>query len=245
MPLVPGRRLARVDAHARCAADAEGQALCWGHEYREEREIRKPWPDARVTLVAGDPENEAFCALRRDGHALCQGDPDFGARGNGGRDSTARGPVDAAVRFTQLAVLWKWVCGLDERGAALCWGAAGYGDARAGQSREGFERCERWGVHTWCNRRPAPVAGGLRFRSLVPLPHGTMPVVYRMAGITADGRAFVWGGDRRPRPWHPEHRWRSLSAADWGECGVTTRGVLFCWGRDPHDQVRGRIAHPD
>jgi hypothetical protein len=53
----------------------------------------------------------------------------------------------------------------------------------------------------------------------------------------------------RPAPdrFHALERRRrgvSVSAGDCGQCGVTTGGELFCWGRDPHEAVQGRIPHP-
>ena len=243
VPLLPGRRFAILDARALCAADAQGQALCWGSEYRTSATVRKPWGDRPIAFVAGDTEEKVFCALGRDGRAICRAEPDFGIRGNGPAAS-ADEPVDAPARFLALGVLGTWACGLDAAGTALCWGAAGYDDVRGHPDRPGDEQCVRWAVTTWCNRRPAPVRGGLRFRSIAPYPRGTLPRVNEMMGLTADGRAFAWGGDRRPRPWHPEQRWASVSTGRWGECGITTAGALFCWGMNPHDGVHGRIPHP-
>jgi hypothetical protein len=246
VPLLPKRRFAALDARSRCAVDAAGTALCWGHDFRTAARPEEPWPDAGVTTVAGDPEDPSYCALDRDGRALCVGEPDFGIAGTGGRDSASLGrPAEHAAPFTDVAVLWRWACALDAAGAAWCWGAAGYDDAtRDGTSRPGLEQCDRWGTRTWCNTRPAAVSGGLRFRSLAAMPRGTMPVTYEMVGLTAEGEAYAWGGFREPRPWHPEQRWTSVAAGDWGQCGVTTGGELFCWGRDPHEEVQGRIPHP-
>ena len=152
--------------------------------------------------------------------------------------------MDGAARFIGVAVLDNWVCGVDAGGTARCWGAAGYGDSRDGETRAGFEQCAKYGTQTWCNRRPAPVTGAPRLRSVTAMPRGTMPGVAEMVGLTASGEAYVWGGGRVARPWRPERRWVSVSAGDWGQCGVTTGGELFCWGRDPHEAVQGRIPHP-
>jgi hypothetical protein len=149
--------------------------------------------------------------------------------------------VDSRERFKQVVVAHDWACALNQASAAFCWGAASYDDVRgaAPGSRPGFEICERWPALTWCNTRPAAVTGGFRFRSLSRMPRDGL-----MVGLTADGRAYAWGGDRVPKPLHAEQRWTSISGADWGQCGVTTAGELFCWGRNPHDAVQGRVAHP-
>lgn len=244
VPLEPGRRFAVVDAHARCAADRDGTATCWGIRYRTEGTASAPWPERTVAALAGDGESATRCAVDRDGRAYCHGDAVFGVTGTGSRDSAVAGPVDGPARFTRLAVLEKWVCGLDAEGVARCWGTASYGDAQPGATREGFERCERWAVHTWCNTRPAAVAGAGRFRSITAMPRSTLPVIMEMVGLTAQGDAWVWGGDRVPRRWHPERQWASVSAGDWGQCGVSTRGELFCWGRNPHEVVQGLVPHP-
>ena len=241
VPLVPARRFVAVEAGERCAVPREGTALCWGFGRGEEARSSTPWPMA-VAAVAGDVETHTRCAVTRDHRAYCLGNADFGVLGNGGADSAAAPPADG--RFTQVAVLSWWVCGLDEQGAAHCWGAAGYADARRGQTRPGFDQCERNGTQTWCNWIPEPVAGGRRFRSVTAMPRSTMPMFIEMVGLTPTGEAWVWGGDRVPKRWHPEHRWTSVSAADWGQCGVTTGGELFCWGRNPHEVVQGRVPHP-
>jgi hypothetical protein len=247
VPLMPGRRFAVVDARARCAADAEGASFCWGDPHRGPGRVKKPWEGEEIAFVAGDPGNDGehptSCAVRRDGGVICRGEAAFGLRGNG-PDTTATGAVDSPARFSRVAVLENWACGLDAAGAAFCWGAAGYDDVRGTDPRPRDEVCERWAVSTYCNRRPAAVEGAPPFRTLVAYGHSTMPVIHEMIGLTADGRAYAWGGDRRVRPWRPEHRWASVSANRWGECGVTTDGALFCWGANPHDTVQGRIPHP-
>ncbi|MFL5542697.1 MAG: RCC1 domain-containing protein [Longimicrobiaceae bacterium] len=249
VPLDPGRRYLALDARSRCFAATDGSARCWGTRYREGGNASTPW-SAPVVAVAGDPETKTFCAAARDGRAYCMGRAEFGILGDGagngepGVASTVVGPAVAGpARFTQVAALGFWVCGLDREGAAHCWGAASYSDAPQGGTRAGFERCGDFGS-TWCNRTPARVTAPARFRSVTPMPRGTMPVTYEMVGLAADGRAYVWGGDRVVRPWHPEHRWMSVSAARWGQCGVTVAGELFCWGLNPYEEVQGRIAHP-
>ena len=244
VPLVPARRFAAVDASVRCAVAREGATLCWGYDHGEEAQSSTPW-SVPVSAVVGDqePDPPTLCALAGGGRAFCLGDAAFGVHGNGGGTATEGGPVDGPA-FTRLAVLGTWACGVDAGGAAHCWGAASYGDVRRGETRAGFERCERYGTDTWCNRRPAPVASAARFRSVTAMPRGSMPGFTEMVGLTAAGEAYVWGGDRVARPWKPERRWASVSAGDWGQCAVTTGGELFCWGRDPHEEVQGRIPHP-
>jgi hypothetical protein len=245
VPLLPGRRFARVDMKPRCAVEREGTALCWSDDRWTSVHAVTPWADLEVAQVDGSLLTETFCAVARSGPVFCEGDGSFGELGAGREDAVEGMPVESPARFRQVAVVETWICGLDAEGAAHCWGAAAYGDAPPDSAREGFDRCARWGTETWCNLRPAPVAGGLRFGAIVPAPRGTMPVVSEMVGITASGAAFVWGGDRVPHPWHPEHDWRSVGAGAWGQCGVSAAGELFCWGRDPHEEVQGRIPHPE
>jgi hypothetical protein len=247
VPLEADRRFAALDLTARCAAEREATALCWGHDFRTSWRATLPWPGTAVAQVSGDPETSTYCAVAADGRAFCRGEAMYGILGNGSRDSASQGTaVEHSARFAQLAVLSFLACGLDVTGAAFCWGAGGYGDApRSGAERPGYERCDRYGTQTWCNTRPAPVAGGLRFRSITAMPRGTMPGFVEMVGLTASGEAYVWDGAREPRPWHPEQRWASVAARDWGQCGVTVDGELFCWGRNPHEEVQGRVQHPE
>jgi Regulator of chromosome condensation (RCC1) repeat len=200
VPLDPARRFTSLDAPARCAATRGGEALCWGHRFDEAAASTTPW-QAAVTLVAGDPRTSAttptFCALGHDGRAWCRGDAAFGVLGTGGRDSTAApAPVEGA-RFSGLAVLGTWVCGVDLENTARCWGAAGYADAGSGGTREGFEVCERWGSRSWCNLRPAPVA----FTGPVPL-RDRDAARYDAGGRGDGGADRGWRGVRvgwRPR----------------------------------------------
>lgn len=246
VPLLPERRIAFLGMNARCAVDTAGTAFCHGHDSRAGR-AATPWKGIPVAQVDGWEHTMSRCAVGRDGRAWCQGDAVFGVLGTGTRDSADAGrPVAGPGRFSRVAVLGNWICGLDPAGAAHCWGAAGYGDvARDSLPRAAAEQCERWMTRTWCNTRPAPVEGGLRFRTLAAMPRGSLPSVYEMVGITADGEAFAWNGRRQPRPWHPERRWRAVAAGDWGQCAVSVPGELFCWGHDPHEEVQGRIPHPD
>ena len=245
VPLLPEHRFVAVDMKPRCAVSRAGTAFCWSDDRATSVRAVTPWKRVEVAQVDGSLQKETFCAVARTGRIFCRGDGSFGELGTGRADAGEGAPVESPARFTQVAVLGSWICGLDAEGAAHCWGAAAYGDAPRDSVRGGFERCERWGTQTWCNRRPAPVAGGLRFRAIAAAPRGTMPVVHEMVGIAADGAAYVWGGERVPRPWHPEHRWRSVSAGAWGQCAVSAEGELFCWGRSPHDEVQGRVPHPE
>lgn len=247
VPLLPERRVAAVAMQPRCVVDTAGAAFCLGQGFRTGGPPLAPWPGTSVAQMDGWKLRETLCAVGQDGRAWCQGDAVFGVLGTGSRDSASAGqPVHGSIRFSQVAVLANWVCGLAVEGAAYCWGSAGYGDvARDSAPGTQFEVCERWKTRTWCNTRPAPVQGGLRFATLAAMPRGSMPLLYEMVGITPDGAAYVWTGRREPSPWHPEHRWRSVAAGDWGQCGVTVEGELHCWGRDPHEEVQGLVPHPD
>lgn len=245
VPLDPARRFAAFDGATRCGVAIDGRALCWETEYRKTANVSTPWP-MPVASVSGDPETRTLCAAARDGQAYCRGEGRFGLRGTGLGDSASAGeaPVAGTARFTQIVAMEFWACGLDREGAAHCWGTPGnLGIAPRDAVREGFERCGDY-TATWCNRTPVRVSGPMRFRSITAMPRGSMPTHNEIVGLTADGRAWVWGGDRVPRPWHAERRWRSVSAGDWGQCGVSTRGELFCWGRNPHEEVQGLIPHP-
>jgi hypothetical protein len=240
VPVAPARAFSRLNMDYRCGIDAEGTSLCWPDPHSAREKMVSGWPGLRLASVDGYPGTDNACAVLADGRVLCRGEGAFGLLGNGTFQAAGEPvPVESREAFTQVAVAEKWACALTRGGAAYCWGAAGYDDVRDGPQREGFDVCERWGTRTWCNTRPAPVAGGLRFRSLARMPRDRV-----MVGLTAGGEAYAWGGDRVPRPWHPEQRWASVAGGDWGQCGVTRGGELFCWGRDPHQALQGRVPHP-
>jgi len=76
-------------------------------------------------------------------------------------------------------------CGLDEAGAALCWGSDE--DGRLGSASTPGERCDLGSIP--CSSQPLPVQGGHGFRTLSPGRWST-------CGITVDDALYCWGSNR-------------------------------------------------
>jgi alpha-tubulin suppressor-like RCC1 family protein len=119
-------------------------------------------------------------------------------------------------------------CGLDSEGRGYCWGLGyfdGPGDGEA--------------------YAPAPLAGDVRFRIVVPgHQHG--------CGLTLDGRAYCWGlndhgelgtgGPHHGTGWVPvavasERTYSVIATYGWHTCALTSAGELDCWGANTYGQI--------
>ena len=128
------------------------------------------------------------------------------------------------VSFTSVHVGAFHACGLTALGEALCWGANSQGQVGNG---------ELFDVAT-----PSPVfQGTLAFRGLSAGSAHT-------CAITSDSLAYCWGDNSRgqlgvgsssfPRA-APEQvvgglKFKQISAGGTHTCGLTTDGVIYCWG---------------
>jgi alpha-tubulin suppressor-like RCC1 family protein len=123
---------------------------------------------------------------------------------------------------------WKTVeagdiasCGLNNAGAAYCWGSNVFGVIGGGGTPD---------RHT-----PAQVGGGITFASITS--HGS-----HACGLTPSGAAYCWGAGQQllpdgqvttaplPTAVGGGITFESLSAGDAQTCGVTAAGTAYCWG---------------
>ena len=153
------------------------------------------------------------------------GDPPFG----GDSPPAQASPVFVAAGFSH-------VCTLGEDGTARCWGANANGQLGDGGSDD--------------RAAPAPVAGGLAFRSL-SVGHG------HSCGVTAAGAVHCWGrngygelGDgstsNRAEPVlvGGETSFTTVAAGTNHTCALTGDGEAYCWGLNGSGQLGVAAGSP-
>jgi alpha-tubulin suppressor-like RCC1 family protein len=165
------------------------------------------------------------CGVSSDGRLYCWGDNFSGQLGDGTMTQRSR-PTPAAgmLRFRQVSAGDGHTCAIATDDQLYCWG-----DNSLGQLGRGTKSGR--------GEPPAPVAGGLRFRSVAAGSGHT-------CGISAaDNRAYCWGGNGRgmlgdgtttdrtvPTPVSGTRRFRGISAGWKHTCAITTGNRPFCWG---------------
>lgn len=184
----------------------------------------------RGKIVAGNNHN---CFLNIDGRAWCWGWGTQGQMGNGDTVTRNFSPVavDAPVRFVQIAAAENHTCGIDENGAAFCWGSEVFGELGTG-STSGFAL------------RPVAVQGGHAFLQ-ISLGDGG-----HTCAITVSSGALCWGlgasgqlgtGSRQnealPRAVSSSARFSQISAGLIMTCGVADGGQAYCWGDNTYGQL--------
>lgn len=131
--------------------------------------------------------------------------------------------------WTQVTTGSQHACGLDDDGAAWCWGSNESGQLGTGDT-EGAAA-------------PRPVTGGIRFATIEAAEFHT-------CGLDDAGAAWCWGrngfgqlGDGtstdrdEPVPVSGGHTFTALSVGGFHVCGLTSAGAAFCWGRNNNDAL--------
>jgi alpha-tubulin suppressor-like RCC1 family protein len=155
-------------------------------------------------------------------------------------DLCSRAPVkvEGAPSFAWVGVGAEHFCGLSADGTAFCWGKNDFGQLGLGTTAQ----C----VQSPC-RQPAPVAGGLKFRSLA------LGEVHT-CGITTAGQSYCWGwnfhgqlgsgqstpfdgGEPAPVAVSGNLNFETLAPGRDHTCGITTTGQAYCWGLNATGQL--------
>ena len=149
-----------------------------------------------------------------------------------GKSGTASVTVKALV-FASVSAGGFHTCGVTTDGDAYCWGWNGWGQLGNGTANIGP------------GARPDPVAGGVAFVSL-------SAGAFHTCAITTDGTAYCWGRNEDGQLGNGaadgfEHTtpeavlggltFSSVSAGSFHNCGLTTDGTAFCWGRNAGGQL--------
>lgn len=226
-----------------CVLRDDGAALCWGANPLGQVGA-EPAPTAGPVRVAGAPPLVALaaghahtCGLDADGEAWCWGWDAYGQLGapaaacpEGHVCSSVPLRVRTAERFRALAAGADFNCGLNERGAAFCWGANAVGQLGGSAGPASPE--------------PVRVAG---IPPLVALRAGTD----HACGLTADGALWCWGDNRRgqlgdgtgevrPGPVLASLAPRPVlrfAAGGAHSCATDGAGIVTCWGANAFGQL--------
>lgn len=236
-----------------CALDVNGQAWCWGTNYRGQLGNGTTADSPTPTRVAGDHTFVAVsvndwtnCALDNAGAAWCWGDNQGGQLGAGWH----KGPQDGLLAFSALpervispkpfialAAAGVHNCALAADSTAYCWGSNSRGGI--GTATPGLQ-----------NDTAILVSPTLRFRAL-------KAGGFSVCGIVRGGEAYCWGGDdgygvlgngsigqrSSPTPVAGGLRWTSIEPDQYVACGVAA-AQLYCWGAIS-GTTGGRISVPD
>lgn len=233
-----------------CGVTTAGTGYCWG--YGGGRLGRGSFGDdstpapltggltfAMITTgkdVELQPVGNGFaCGLTTGGAAYCWGNNSHGELGDGGSSShSAPVPVAGGLTFATLSAGYQHVCGVTTSGAAYCWGNGSSGQLGNGSAGG--------------SNAPVPVSGGLLFSTIAAGSGHT-------CAVTTGGDAYCWGintlGQLGTGVFAPDFsppqttpvavvgglKFDSLAAGAAHTCGVTTVGVMYCWGRGLDGQL--------
>ena len=225
-PVAGGLTFAEVSASysQTCGVTTSGAAYCGGNATT----APTPVPGGLTFATVSVGGYGHVCGVTTSEAAYCWGDNVSGQLGDGTTtDRPVPTPVAGGLKFATLSAGWAWTCGITTDGAAYCWGGSFYGALGNG---------------TTANQLiPTPVAGGLKFASLSAGDGHT-------CGVTMSGAAYCWGDNQYgqlgdgtttqrpvPTPVVGGHSFAVVSAGTivpfFGHtCGVTTSGVVYCWG---------------
>ena len=230
-----------------CALVADGGAWCWGYGLSGavgdgSRVFSRPTPVAVAgghtfaSLTAGGNHT---CGLTPAGAALCWGEDLLGQLGDGAPLASQPAPVavSGGHTFRSLDAGSAITCGVRTDGAAFCWGHGTNGNLGIDN---GFVAQQA---------TPAPVRGGLRFRSV-------SAGGFASCGLTDEGVAYCWGNNGNgstgvgaffgytfdPTPVVMPSgvpAFSALSVADFGHtCALAAGdGTVYCWGLNLNGQL--------
>ena len=243
-----GHRFRRVFAgfaHA-CGIALDDTAWCWGRNAEGQLGDGTTLTRDTPVLVAGGFSFDTLalgqistCGITTSGQALCWGSNPAGQTGTIAASNLTPAPVQGGVQFRALATTQRMIrygqwhsCGLDQSGAAWCWGRNFFGQlGDSTQAILGDPRNAPWGHGT-----PARVAGGLVFVSIAVGAEFS-------CGILSTGKRACWGSNGElalgndtsevalaPALLNDSLSWVNVQAGDSHGCGLVTGGAVYCWG---------------
>jgi alpha-tubulin suppressor-like RCC1 family protein len=254
------RQLTGGDSHV-CGLTSDRVAYCWGSDSAGQlgdggTSVNSQSPVAVdispitgdqsfVLLAAGDMHT---CGLTCEGATYCWGWDGYGQLGDGDPSNDSQEPVavdtgamTGDVAFVQLIGGNAHACGLTAAGEAYCWGRDDNGQlGDGGESRD--------------SQSPVSVdtSGITGEQAFVQLTGG----MAQSCGLTGVGMAYCWGwdgygqlGDGGESNDSQSPVMVDTSAVAGGKsfvlvvtgymhsCGLTSEGVVFCWGNDTDGQL--------
>jgi alpha-tubulin suppressor-like RCC1 family protein len=238
-PVQTGVRFTSVSSgwNHSCAIATDSAAYCWGRPpgigtLAAPRAFTPAPVDGGLKFLVLGTGAHLTCGLASDSLAYCWGN----VIGN----DTASGalgphPVSGRRKYVTITVGEEHACGIDAGGSTYCWGSN-----FSGQLGDGT---------TDTATAPSPVSGGVAFASLTAGAAST-------CGLTSSGIAYCWGLNSsgqlgtstietcssQPCSTTPVAvsgglTFRALAAGFAHVCGLTTGGVVYCWGANDAGQL--------
>jgi alpha-tubulin suppressor-like RCC1 family protein len=229
-----------------CAVTPENRAYCWGAnkwgQLGDGTLINRPTP----VVIPGHLFRQIragylhTCGISPTNIAYCWGNNDEGQLGTGGFQTPIPTRVARGLLWNQVIAGASHTCGVTTDDKGYCWGANFFGELGDGTKIQ--------------RQKPALVAGGLRFRQVVPgggwFPDFVAPFVDdgHTCGITTADKAYCWGlsgalgsgteaNSLTPVAVAGGRRYKLLNTGWLHSCGVTTSAVAFCWGSNADGQL--------
>ncbi len=226
-----------------CALRDDGTTFCWGANPLAQLGA-EPASTAGPVRVSGAPPLVALaaghahtCGLDADGAVWCWGWNAYGQLGapastcpEGGVCSSVPLRVRTAERIRALAAGGDFNCGLNEAGAAFCWGANAVGQLGGAPGPNSIDPVRVGGVPPFVE-----VSAGLE----------------HACGLTAEGALWCWGDNRHGQLGDGTGAVRTgpvlaslaptpvLRFADGGahSCAMDGAAVVTCWGANTFGQL--------
>ncbi len=192
--------------------------------------------------------NHHSCALTNLGEPYCWGYNGYGQLGDGkGNDGSSvplavdTSTISGSTTFIQLSAGIEHTCGITSDNIAYCWGSNEH---------------NQLGRKTANISNPIPIAVDTTSipgrKTFSTLSAGE----WHTCGIATDGVAYCWGDDgygklgngeenhnaQTPSPVDTstisgQKTFLHIAAANYHSCGITTEGLMYCWGYDTHGQL--------
>ena len=176
--------------------------------------------------IAADTQHT--CVLDLSGQAYCWGEGGSGRLGTDDTgDESAPAAVQGGITFATIVAGHSHTCGIATDGRGYCWGNGGNGRLGNGATSSQYTPGEIVGEYTWI--------------SLSASSSNT-------CGVTVDGEGYCWGfastrlgngiseqvtvPSRVLDPPEGPVTWAKIESAHLTTCGLTTDGVIYCWGPD-------------
>ena len=192
-----------------------------------------PAAEGSAVVQVASGENH-WCALRRDGEAVCWGPNDQGQQ-----------DVPADARFQQITSGWGFSCGLQTDGRINCWGRNNHtqADPPAGQFTAvdaGWDHaCALSGTAVTCwgraaDERTTPPAG-VEFTAVGAGGEHS-------CGLTKSGGLVCWGKNDNGRAISRTGPFRALAVGVAHTCVLREDGTALCQGENSDGQSRPPVT---
>lgn len=228
-----------------CAISSTSAMYCWGDNYNfqlgvGDTTVHPSSPFAPAGLQHGFVQlsygnGQFFCGIQASRAAECWGRGTFGQLGGGTVGSVRNLPASVAGGVSWANIFGGRLssCGVSTSGVGYCWGSNQRGEVGIASVILGTSAITMTTV-------PAPVDGGLTFKSVVA---GWI----HACGITTSGAAYCWGDNRRgqlglgvsdtsahrsPEPVAGGLQFVQLSLGATYTCGITVNHQAYCWGEN-------------